>query len=111
MESCISKDGSKCCSKRLCVCSLGLGLGVSWAVGVFILGLLAWKFHPYGGAFVHALSSVYVGYAPTFKGALIGALWALVDGFIGGVILAWIYNKCSKACCCAKCCCKKNEQK
>jgi len=38
------------------------------------------------------ISSLYIGYAATLLGSIIGAIWAFVDGFIGGVIVAWLYN-------------------
>ncbi len=46
----------------------------------------------WGTAVVTSLASIYPGYAPTVGGAIIGAIWALICGFIGGVILAWVYN-------------------
>ena len=42
---------------------------------------------------VAVLSSVYIGYSPTFVGSITGAVWGFVDGFIGGVLIAWLYNK------------------
>jgi hypothetical protein len=36
---------------------------------------------------------IYRGYALTFTGSLYGALWAFVDGLIGGAIFAWVYNR------------------
>ena len=39
------------------------------------------------------LASIYRGYAITPMGSLIGLIWAVVDGLIGGAIFAWIYNK------------------
>ena len=35
----------------------------------------------------------YRGYTVTPIGSLIGLVWALVDGFIGGAIFAWVYNR------------------
>jgi hypothetical protein len=29
-------------------------------------------------------------------GAIIGALWAVVDGFCAGFVIAWIYNRVAK---------------
>jgi membrane associated rhomboid family serine protease len=40
-----------------------------------------------------ALSSLYIGYGPTFVGAIAGAVWAFVDGLIAGVLIAWFYNR------------------
>jgi len=34
-----------------------------------------------------------VGYSATIVGILIGAVWGFIDAFIGGVVLAWLYNK------------------
>jgi hypothetical protein len=94
------------CKPRLSVCALGLAFGVSWALGVLVLGLLAWKFHNYGSAFINALSSVYIGYNPSPKGIAIGTGWALLDGFVWGAIIALVYNLCKKCCCsgCKSCC-------
>ena len=42
---------------------------------------------------VPALGSLYRGFTLTPVGSLIGLAWACVDGFIGGAIFAWLYNK------------------
>ncbi|MBT5179564.1 MAG: hypothetical protein HN861_15150, partial [Rhodospirillaceae bacterium] len=41
------------------------------------------------------LSSMFVGFGPTFVGAISGAVWAFVDGFVAGMLVAWFYNKIS----------------
>ena len=46
----------------------------------------------------------YIGFAATPTGSLIGAAYGLVDGFIFGIVMAWIYNWCSAKCCNTKCC-------
>ena len=38
------------------------------------------------------LGLVYRGYSFTVMGSLIGLVWALADGLIGGAIFAWVYN-------------------
>ena len=38
------------------------------------------------------LSRIYLGYAVTPKGSLLGFLWAFGDGLVGGAIFAWLYN-------------------
>ncbi|MDD3029325.1 MAG: bacteriophage holin [Alphaproteobacteria bacterium] len=71
--------------------ALGLSFGAVWALAVFILGLVSlWG---WGTSLVSSLSSLYIGYTSTFGGACIGALWAFIDGFVGGFLVAWIYNK------------------
>ena len=74
------------------VVSLGLAFGITWALGVFLLGIAAALFE-WGVPVVAVLSSVYIGYSPSFVGSVSGAVWSFVDGFIGGALLAWLYNK------------------
>lgn len=74
------------------VISLGLALGVTSAIFVFILGVVAAAFG-WGIQLAAALSSLYIGYGPTFVGAIAGAVWAFVDGLIAGVLIAWLYNR------------------
>ncbi len=74
------------------VVSLGLALGIAWALGMFLLGLAAGLFD-WGVPVVAVLSSVYIGYSPSFVGSITGAVWGFVDGFIGGVVIAWLYNR------------------
>ena len=89
-----------CVPARLCPCSFGIAIGITNAIGVFLLGLIA-MYWGYGASMVTEIASVYHGYAPTYMGSLWGGLWALVDGFVFGVIVALIYN------CCSRCCCRK----
>jgi len=74
--------------------SFGLAFGIVWALGLLIMGWLA-ALSGWGIGLVNVIGSVYLGYSPTFGGAIIGAIWGFVDLFIGGVILAAIYNVCA----------------
>lgn len=76
---------------KLSVHALGVGIGAMWAISVFACGITA--MFGWGTALVDTLSSLYIGYAATLIGAVIGAIWAFVDGYIGGVIIAWVYNR------------------
>ena len=69
------------------VVSFGLAVGVTWALGVFVLGLAAGLFD-WGVPVVEILSSLYIGYSPTFVGSVVGAVWGFVDGSIGGALVA-----------------------
>ena len=80
---------------RLNVKNFGLALGFSMGIYVLIQGIAAWWFDR-GTAVVHLLSSLYIGYAPTPLGCLIGGIWGFTDGFVGGVLIAWFYNKFQK---------------
>lgn len=74
------------------VISLGLAIGVSWAIAVFVLGMVAWLFG-WGTGVAGALASLYIGYGPSFVGAIAGAVWGFADGLIFGVMIAWFYNR------------------
>jgi hypothetical protein len=81
--------------RRINIKALGLSLGLTWAGGVFVLGFAA--SFGYGVDLVEFISRFYLGYEATLIGALVGALWAFVDAFIGGVVIAWLYNKFSSS--------------
>ena len=74
--------------------ALGIALGVLWGAAVFFAGIAA--MFAWGVAMVTALGSFYIGYGPTFLGAIIGGIWAFVDGLVAGALIAWIYNAVAK---------------
>jgi len=79
---------------RLSPKGLALATGLVWASGVFCVGLFNLIAPSYGASFLQAVSSIYPGYHNTrhFLDVLVGTGYALVDGGIGGLILAWLYN-------------------
>ena len=48
----------------------------------------------YGEAFLHTVGSIYPGYSggASFLQVILGTLYGLLDGFIGGLVLGWLYN-------------------
>lgn len=76
---------------KLNVRAFALAFGLWWGIGVF---LLAWWVALVGGAPSGGtlLELVYIGFAYTPVGSVIGLVWGFVDGLIGGAILAWLYN-------------------
>jgi hypothetical protein len=46
----------------------------------------------WGTALIAPLASLYIGYSASILGAIIGVIWAFIDGFVAGVVIAWIYN-------------------
>jgi hypothetical protein len=74
-----------------------LALGITWGLSNLILGwagMMGW-----GNRLVDSLGSFYVGYTPSFFGAIVGGIWGFVDGFIFGFIFCWLYNNvCCKWC-------------
>lgn len=83
-------------NKKLCAICLGLSLGIIWSVSLLLIGILSISDH--GVAFVHSIGKFYIGYSPTWLGSLIGAAWGFLDAFIGGLVLAWLYNYFVKHC-------------
>ena len=39
------------------------------------------------------IGKFYLGYSLTPIGSIIGFVWGLIDGAIGGVMFAWLYNR------------------
>ncbi len=77
---------------KLSVKAFGLAIGVTWALGVLLVGIAATYFS-YGTEFVTAIGSFYIGYDTSLVGCLIGMVWGFIDGFVGGAVIAWLYNK------------------
>jgi Fe2+ transport system protein B len=75
--------------------SLALSMGIVFGLGIFTLNLLSWL-TGWGTAGMELIGSWYLGIAPTFVGSLIALGWGFGDGFIGGLLLAWLYNVFSK---------------
>ncbi len=76
--------------EKLNVKKFAVALGTSFAIGTLLLGWAAMS--GWGTGMVDVMSSIYIGYGPSFVGAIIGAIWAFFDGAIGGAIVAWVYN-------------------
>lgn len=76
---------------KLNVKAFACASGLFWGFGVF---LLTWWIIAWEGATGETtlLGRIYLGYNLSPRGSMIGFLWALVDGGIGGAIFAWLYN-------------------
>ncbi|MCP8352211.1 bacteriophage holin [Candidatus Synchoanobacter obligatus] len=81
--------------KKLHTLAFAISLGLTWSISVILMSLLA-LYLGYAVTFVSALSTVYIGYELTALGILIGSGWAFLDGFIGGFLIAFIYNVLAK---------------
>jgi len=80
---------------KLDVKAFGITLGIVWSASLLIMGILAMTIN-YGTGFVNAVSTLYIGYKATVAGIIIGAILGFFDAGIGGVIIAWLYNKLAK---------------
>ena len=78
--------------QRLNAGALGLAVGIIWGVGVFVVALANMVTRGYGAQWLLTLASIYPGLGNTPAGAIVGFLWGFVDGVIGGVLVAWVYN-------------------
>jgi len=76
---------------KLNVLAFGLAGGILWGAGVF---LAAWWIMLVGtvGGEATFLERIYLGYAFTPVGSVIGLVWGFVDGFIACAVFAWLYN-------------------
>ena len=87
---------------KLSCCGLAFAFAITWGLGMFLLGV-ANIYCSWGEALLDVLSSIYVGFDSTMKGAMIGLLWGLLDGFIFGLLIGCIYNFCICHCPCKFC--------
>ena len=71
--------------------ALGLSLGLIWG---FTVMLATWWLLIIGaqGHTISKLRAFYIGYSFSWGGSILGLIWGFVDGFIAGVIIAWLYN-------------------
>jgi hypothetical protein len=79
---------------RLNVKALAIAVGSAWALCMLFAGWAA--IFGWSVKFVEIMGSVYIGYEATFVGGIIGALWGFLDGAVGGLIIALIYNAIAK---------------
>ncbi len=76
---------------KLNVKAFALSCGLVWGLGLF---LLTWWIIAFEGSTkeITLIGQVYRGFNISPLGSVIGLIWALVDGMIGGAIFAWLYN-------------------
>lgn len=79
---------------RLSVKGTAMAFGLIWGGGIFFLGLIHLASPSYASSFLAGVSSIYPGFhgARSFGDAVLGGVYALVDGGFGGLIFAWLYN-------------------
>ncbi|MDH3523496.1 MAG: bacteriophage holin [Acidobacteriota bacterium] len=71
--------------------AFGLALGTVMGLCLFLATL--WAGARGGGVHLAMLKRFYLGYSVTVPGAFVGLVYAFVDGFLGGWLVAWLYNK------------------
>jgi len=86
---------------KLKVLPFALALGVICGIGLFVTHMLA-LYASYGTSWIALIQEVYPYYELTLGGAFLGALYCFIDGFIGGLIFAGLYNLFGFGCCCGR---------
>lgn len=79
---------------KLSVKGLALSIGLLWGGLLFLVGI-GNELWGYGDALLRLADSIYPGYhyGTGFGSVIVGTLYGLVDGAVGGAILAWLYNR------------------
>ncbi len=79
---------------KLSIKGLAIASGLLWGGAMLWVGVGGMLSPGYGQAFVAVMASVYSGYTPDGSAAMVvvGTLYGLVDGAIGGALLAGLYN-------------------
>jgi len=74
---------------------LALASAILWGLAMLVMGLVNLIWGSYGQQFLQTMSSVYPGYHATRSIAevIVGTLYGVVDGLIGGAFFAWLYNQ------------------
>jgi len=81
---------------KLNVKALAITFALLWGAAVFLVAA-AHRFYPgYGGAFLSGVSSIYPGFhVAGLRAAIVGGLYAMLDGAVCGALIGWIYNRVS----------------
>ena len=76
---------------KLNIGAFAIAFAIWWGVGFF---LATWWIIGTGGATGEPsfVARIYLGYAISPLGSVIGLAWGFVDGLIAGAIFAWLYN-------------------
>lgn len=82
------------------VWALTLAVGCTSAITMLAFSWLACLGCPKMKAAVTFMSNLYTGFAPTFMGGVVGAIWGFIVGAISGFLIAVFYNLFEKYTCC-----------
>ncbi len=80
---------------KLNVRALAIVSALVWGLAMLLTGLANLIWPSYGHDFLQVMASVYPGYHAThgFGEVMVGTLYGLVDGGVGGAVVAWLYNR------------------
>lgn len=74
---------------------LAWSMGLLWGGVMLVVGVANLVFSGYGVGFLEWAASFYPGYGGPagFGSVVVVTLYGLVDGAVGGWLLAWLYNR------------------
>jgi len=80
---------------KLGVKGLALASAILWGFAMLVMGLSNLVWGSYGQQFLQTMASIYPGYHATRSIAevVVGTLYGVADGLIGGAVFAWLYNQ------------------
>jgi len=79
---------------KLNATALAGAMGLIFGAAMLLVGFANLTWPAYGGELLSVMSSIYPGYkaSGSVPDLVTGALYALVDGGLFGLVLAWLYN-------------------
>ena len=84
-------------TNKISTIGLGLSLGLAWALGVLIVGLMALMMdQTVVEPFRFLFNFVYPGWGRNIEYTLLMSLWSFSHGFVGGFLIGNFYNSFSK---------------
>lgn len=80
---------------KLSIRAFAIACGLLMGGGMLVMGLVNLVSPGYGHAAMEVIASIYPGYhaEPGIGNAIVGTLYAAVDGAVGGAVFAWLYNR------------------
>ena len=87
---------------KFAIIPLAIACAILWGGAVFLCGVANMTWPPYGENLLQLLASIYPGYdaSGSFGSVVVGALYAVVDGGVGGAVFGLLYNLLVGKCCC-----------
>jgi len=79
---------------KLSVRALAMTAALVWGGVVLLVGVANLIWPSYGRAFLELIASIYPGYdaSGSIGNVIVGTLYAMLDGAVGGLICALLYN-------------------
>ena len=95
---------SQTSTPTLSVKAFSWALALVFALGLLIIGLINRIDPNFGWWILRSAASIFPGYIAAYglKNLVIGIIWAAIDGYTIGTLIALTYNYCTQ-------CCQKNN--